>query len=379
MPLPTLLNTRSPLAAPSAQRARLAAAPLARAFEEAAAAAGHAPLRPAAATTLQINVGRRCNQACRHCHVDAGPDRREVMPDEVIEACFALLEATGIETVDVTGGAPELHPRFREIVRRAAALGRRVIDRCNLTILTLPAYGGLPEFLAAHGAAVVASLPSYAGSMTDRQRGGGVFDRSVQALRRLNAVGYGMPDSGLELDLVTNPVGAFLPANQAALERDWKRELQRRHGIRFNRLLTITNMPISRYLDWLERSGNLEGYLERLVQAFNPAAVDGLMCRRTLSVGWDGRLHDCDFNQMLDLAVEPSAPQTVMALAADVAAGAAASAGGSGSEAPALAGLRGRRIVTGPHCFGCTAGAGSSCGGATTTAQASRTSSNRRC
>ena len=368
MPLPTLLNTRSPLAAPSVQRARLAAAPLARAFEEAAAGAGHAPLRTSAATTLQINVGRRCNQACRHCHVDAGPDRREVMPDEVIEACFALLEATGIETVDVTGGAPELHPRFRDIVRRAAALGRRVIDRCNLTILTLPAYGGLPEFLAAHGAAVVASLPSYSGSMTDRQRGGGVFDRSVRALRRLNAVGYGAPDSGLELDLVTNPVGAFLPGNQAALERDWKRELQRRHGIRFNRLLTITNMPISRYLDWLERSGNLEGYLERLVQAFNPAAVDGLMCRRTLSVGWDGRLHDCDFNQMLDLTVEPSAPQTVMALAADVVA--AASAEGSGSEAPALAGLHGRRIVTGPHCFGCTAGAGSSCGGATATAQA---------
>ena len=364
MSLPTLLNTRSPLAPAVAQRAHLAALPLARTFGEAAAAAGHASLRPVAAATLQINVGKRCNQACHHCHVDAGPDRREVMPDEVVEACLELLAATDIPTVDITGGAPELHPRFREMVRRTAALGRQVMDRCNLTILTLPAYSDLPEFLAEHGVEIVASLPSYAGTMTDRQRGEGVFEKSVEALRRLNALGYGMPDSGLELHLVTNPVGAFLPAGQAALERDWKRELQRRHGIRFNRLFTITNMPISRYLAWLEQSGNLEGYMDRLVQAFNPAAVDGLMCRYTLSVGWDGRLYDCDFNQMLDLAVEPSAPQTVM----DLAHGLTPSGGRSASPAQALAVLQARRIVTGPHCFGCTAGAGSSCGGATTAA-----------
>lgn len=361
MSLPTLLNTRSPLAPPAAQRARLDALPLAGTFREAAASAGHDPLRPDAATTLQINVGKRCNQACHHCHVDAGPDRREVMPDAVVEACFALLAATDIPTVDITGGAPELHPRFRDMVARATGLGRRVMDRCNLTILTLPAYEDLAEFLAEHRVEIVASLPSYAGAMTDRQRGDGVFEQSIEALRRLNALGYGAPDSGLELDLVTNPVGAFLPAGQAALERDWKRELERRHGIRFNRLFTITNMPISRYLDWLEQSGNLQGYMDRLVQAFNPAAVDGLMCRYTLSVGWDGRLHDCDFNQMLDLGVEPSAPQTVMELAR----GLSGPGGEPASPAQALAALGRRRIATGPHCFGCTAGAGSSCGGAT--------------
>ncbi len=364
MSLPTLLNTRSPLAPPAAQRAHLEALPLARTFDEAAASAGHAPLQPVAAATLQINVGKRCNQACHHCHVDAGPDRREVMPDEVVDACFALLASTDIPTVDITGGAPELHPRFRDMVTRAAGLERHVIDRCNLTILTLPAYRDLPEFLAEHGVEIVASLPSYAGTMTDRQRGEGVFEQSIEALQRLNALGYGVPDSGLELDLVTNPVGAFLPAGQAALERDWKRELERRHGIRFNRLFTITNMPISRYLDWLEASGNLEGYMNRLVQAFNPAAVDGLMCRSTLSVGWDGRLYDCDFNQMLDLPVAPAAPQTVM----DLARGLTAPGAEPTSPAQALAALQRRRIATGPHCFGCTAGAGSSCGGTTTPA-----------
>ena len=364
MSLPTLLNTRSSLAPPAAQRARLEGLPLARTFRDAVAGAGHAPLRPAAPTTLQINVGKRCNQACRHCHVDAGPDRREVMPDEVVEACFAVLASTDIPTVDITGGAPELHPRFRDMVTRAAGLERRVLDRCNLTVLTLPAYRDLPEFLAEHRVEIVASLPSYAGAMTDRQRGEGVFEQSVAALRRLNALGYGAPESGLELNLVTNPVGAFLPAGQAALERDWKRELARRYGICFNRLFTITNMPISRYLDWLEQSGNLQGYMDRLVQAFNPAAVDGLMCRTTLSVGWDGRLHDCDFNQMLDLAVDPSAPRTVMELAR----GLPGPGGAPAAPAHALAALGRRRIATGPHCFGCTAGAGSSCGGATATA-----------
>jgi radical SAM/Cys-rich protein len=355
MALPTLLNTKSPLAAPAAQRATLEALPLARSFDDAAASAGHAPLRPASPAVLQINVGKRCNQACHHCHVDAGPDRREVMRDEVVDACLAVLEHGAIPTLDITGGAPELHPRFREIVERATAMGRHVMDRCNLTITTLPNYADLPEFLARHRVEVVASLPSYAAAQTDRQRGDGVFEASLQALRRFNALGYGNEGSGLTLNLVTNPVGAFLPANQAALERDWKRELQRRHGISFNRLFTITNMPISRYLEWLEHSGNTRAYVQRLVQAFNPATVDGLMCRFTLNVGWDGRLFDCDFNQMLDLPLHGEAPPTIGALAR-----ALARDGGRAFDA-----LRARRVVTGPHCFGCTAGGGSSCGGAT--------------
>jgi radical SAM/Cys-rich protein len=343
MGLPTLLNTRSPLASPAAQRATLEALPPARAFDEAAAAAGHAPLRSVAPTVLQMNVGKRCNQACHHCHVDAGPDRTEVMTDAVVEAVLDVLRASDIPTLDITGGAPELHPRFREIVQRARAIDRHVIDRCNLTITTLPNYEDLPAFLAAHQVEVIASLPSYAGSQTDRQRGDGVFERSIAALRRFNALGYGRERSGLALNLVTNPVGAFLPAGQASLEADWRRELRRRYGVEFNRLFTITNMPISRYLDWLERSGNLESYMTKLVNAFNPAAVDGLMCRYTLSVGWDGRLYDCDFNQMLDLGVGAGSPQTIFEFG------------------PAMAS---RSIVTGPHCFGCTAGAGSSCGGA---------------
>jgi radical SAM/Cys-rich protein len=349
MSLPTLLNSRSPLAAPAAQREALAALPLARSFEEAVAGGQPAPLMAAGVDVLQVNLGKRCNQACHHCHVDAGPDRREVMPDGVVEACLAVLARSGIPTLDITGGAPEMHPRFREIVTRARRLGRRVIDRCNLTITTLPNYSDLPRFLAAQGVEVVASLPSHAASMTDRQRGDGVFAQSIAALREFNAFGYGVDGSGLVLNLVTNPVGAFLPAAQAALERDWKRELQRQHGLVFNNLYTITNMPISRYLAWLEHSGNLQAYMDKLVQAFNPATVPGVMCRSTLSVGWDGRLFDCDFNQMLDLPLVAAAPQTISDLADDV----------------ALARVARRGVVTGPHCFGCTAGAGSSCGGAT--------------
>lgn len=361
MALPTLLNTRSPLAEPSAQRARLESLPLPRSFDAATAAGGHRPLRATAPAVLQVNVGRRCNQACHHCHVDAGPDRREVMPDAVLDDCLRLLAHTDIPTLDITGGAPELHPRFREMVARASALGRQVMDRCNLTILTLPNYADLPAFFAAHRVEVVASLPSYAAAQTDRQRGDGVFEASLAGLRALNAVGYGQPDSGLVLTLVTNPSGAFLPANQQSLERDWHRELQRRFGITFSRLFAITNMPISRYLEWLEQSGHLETYMRRLVDAFNPATVDGLMCRTTLNVGWDGRLFDCDFNQMLDLPVTHGAPRTVADLLRALDAGAAPGATRSWPDD-----WTARAIATGPHCFGCTAGAGSSCGGATT-------------
>ena len=349
MALPTLLNSRSPLAAPAAQRELLAALPLARSFEEAVATAQTPPLAAASVDVLQVNLGKRCNQACHHCHVDAGPDRREVMPDAVVDACLGVLARSGIQTLDITGGAPEMHPRFRDLVIKARRLGRRVIDRCNLTITTLPNYSDLPRFLAAQRVEVIASLPSYAASMTDRQRGDGVFEQSIAALREFNTFGYGVEGSGLVLNLVTNPVGAFLPAAQAALERDWKRELQRQHGLVFNQLFTITNMPISRYLEWLEHSGNLAAYMDKLVQAFNPAAVPGVMCRNTLSVGWDGRLFDCDFNQMLDLPLVAAAPQSILDLTDDA----------------ALARVVTRPIVTGPHCFGCTAGAGSSCGGAT--------------
>ena len=343
MALPTLLNARSPLADAATQRATLQAVPIARPFEQAVADAGHLPLRATLPAILQLNVGKRCNQACRHCHVDAGPDRAEVMPDAVVNAVLRVLESSGIPTIDITGGAPELHPRFRDIVMRARAAGRHVIDRCNLTITRLPNYAWIPEFLAEHRVEVVASLPSFAARQTDAQRGTGVFEDSIAALRAFNALGYGVEGSGLALNLVTNPVGAFLPASQHSLEADWKRELQRRFGIVFNRLYTITNMPISRYLEFLIDSGNLQAYMDRLVAAFNPAAVDGLMCRDTLSVGWDGRLYDCDFNQMIELPIASGG--TIFDIDLDT--------------------LDGRPIVVGPHCFGCTAGAGSSCGGAT--------------
>ncbi len=396
MGLITLRNTSSPLADSAVQRATLDELPLARRFGQAIADSGHGPLRSARVSVLQVNLGKRCNQACRHCHVDAGPDRTEVMPDAVVDACLTTLDALDIPTLDITGGAPELHPRFREIVLRARASGRHVMDRCNLTITRLPNYADLPEFLASQGVEVVASLPSFSGRQTDAQRGDGVFEQSIAALREFNAVGYGdqthahdrtgvderlveepgdagrqrasVPARGpLLLNLVTNPVGAFLPANQAALEADWKRELRRRHGIVFNRLYTITNMPISRYLQFLMDSGNLQAYMEKLVTAFNPAAVQGLMCRSTLSVGWDGRLYDCDFNQMLDLGVDASAPQTIFEAIAQQP---------EPIDGPNLdlacqmdtrpgSRLRGRRIAIGQHCFGCTAGAGSSCGGAT--------------
>ena len=321
----------------------LEALPIDASFARSVAAAGHAPMRALGVEVLQINVGKRCNQACHHCHVDAGPDRTEVMPDTVVDACLAFLDRSAIPTLDITGGAPELHPRFKDVVVRAHAAGRHVMDRCNLTITQLPNYAWVPEFLARHQVEVVASLPSFAARQTDAQRGDGVFEQSIAALRRFNQLGYGMDGSGLVLNLVTNPVGAFLPAPQAALERDWKRELGRRFGISFNRLFTITNMPISRYLEFLVASGNLQSYMERLLGAFNPATVDGLMCRSTLSVGWDGQLYDCDFNQMIDLPVVAEAPQTIFDAT--------------------VHGLAGRRIVVGRHCYGCTAGAGSSCGG----------------
>ena len=342
--LPTLQKQRHPLAGGAAQRVRLAALPVARSFADALDGAGLLPLRPTGIGVLQVNVGKKCNQTCHHCHVDAGPDRTEMMPGAVVDACLAVLAEHDIPVLDITGGAPELHPDFRRMVQAARALDRRVIDRCNLTITQLPNYRYLPRFLADQGVEIVASLPYFQAKQTDAQRGDGVFESSIVALRELNALGYGHDGSGLVLNLVTNPVGAFLPPPQGAAEREWRQRLARSHGIVFNNLYTITNMPISRFLEYLDSRGQAEAYLTRLVQAFNPAAAAGVMCRDTLSVGWDGTLYDCDFNQQLDLPVDARTPRTILEF-----------------EAQSLVA---RDIAIGNHCFGCTAGAGSSCGGA---------------
>jgi len=307
--------------------------------------AGHGgEVRAAAVTTLQLNLGKKCNQACRHCHVDASPARAEMMPRDVVDACLDVLARhPALRTLDITGGAPELHPRFREMVAGGRGLGRQVIVRHNLTVQREPGQQDLPEFFAAHRCELVSSLPHYTQDATDRQRGRGVYEASIAALRRLNEVGYGRGD-GLVLTLASNPVGAFLPPRQDDLERDTREYLEARHGVTFDRLITITNMPIARFGDWLRQHGRHEEYMDRLDGAFNAATLPGLMCRQLLSVAWDGRLFDCDFNQMLELDLEGGLPATIFGLD--------------------LEALRGRRIRTADHCLGCTAGAGSSCGGA---------------
>ncbi len=345
-PLPTLHARHVPLAEPAAQRATLHALGLPRRFEDHLASAGLAPLRPSRIEVLQVNVGRVCNQTCRHCHVDAGPDRREQMSRETMQHCLDALAKSDIPTVDITGGAPEMNPHFRWFVTEVRALGRHVMDRCNLTILETPSHRDLPRFFAEHRVEVVCSLPHYMASQTDRQRGDGVFEDSVRALQRLNAEGYGDGASGLRLVLVANPVGAFTIADQKGMESEFRRVLKARYGVSFDALYCLANMPIARYLEWLVESNNLRAYLDALVQAFNPAAAAGAMCRNTLSVGWDGALYDCDFNQMLDMPVASTAPRHIRDFD--------------------LASLTARSIETDLHCYGCTAGAGSSCGGATT-------------
>ena len=294
--------------------------------------------------TLQVNVGKLCNQACKHCHVDAGPGRSEIMTPQTAEQVIGAVRKFRFGTVDITGGAPELNPSFRYLVRESHKLGSHVIVRHNLTVMFEPGQEDLPELFRKHSVEVVCSLPYFLEQQTDAQRGRGVFDKSIEALHRLNATGYGIEGSGLILNLVYNPVCAFLPPAQQSIEADFKRELLNRYGISFNHLFTITNMPIKRYLDYLRRSGNEERYMRKLVAAFNPATIDGLMCRNLVSVDWTGKLYDCDFNQMLDLSVAPELPQTVSEFDPEM--------------------FARRRIVTGNHCFGCTAGGGSSCGGA---------------
>ncbi len=315
------------------------------AFDEMLMKHGRFPLTPVSTSILQINMGKMCNQVCRHCHVDAGPDRKEITRREVMGFCIESLKKNpGLTTVDLTGGAPEMNPDFRWFVEQVFSLNRHIIVRCNLTIIVAnKKYNDLPEFFKQHNVEVVSSLPFYTKARTDSQRGTGVFEESIKALKMLNEVGYGKEGSGLVLKLVYNPAGAFLPAAQLLLENEFKHSLKKDFDIEFNQLLTITNMPVSRYLEYLLESGNYEKYMQKLLDAFNPAAIQGLMCRNTLSVGWDGYLYDCDFNQMLELKVDSTVDHI-------------------SDYNPEK--LLSRNIVVNQHCYGCTAGAGSGCGGA---------------
>jgi radical SAM/Cys-rich protein len=294
---------------------------------------------------LQVNVGKLCNLTCVHCHVNAGPKRKEIMTHETIDRVLEWLSKTEIPVVDLTGGAPEMIPDFRYFIERVRALEspRHVVDRCNLTILLDPGYEELPEFLAKHKVEIIASMPCYTPRNVNAQRGERVFDGSIAALQLLNSLGYGIePD--LPLHLVYNPVGAFLPGEQTELESDYKRELKGHFGIVFNKLYSITNLPIGRFVAYLRHNDKLEEYMELLISAFNPATIDGLMCRNTLSVGWRGEVYDCDFNQQLDMQWENGKRLFLWDVDPDK--------------------IDNREIMTGDHCFGCTAGAGSSCGGA---------------
>jgi len=316
-------------------------------FQEKLNLIGIQPLKSTEIEIFQVNMGKMCNQTCKHCHVDAGPDRKEMMTRSTMNLCLEVLKSSDISVVDLTGGAPELNPDFRWFVEQLKKIGKHVIVRCNLTIiLANKRFHDLPEFFKQHQVEIVSSLPSFTQERTDRQRGDGVFEDSIKALQMLNLVGYGRDESGLILNLVYNPAGAFLPPSQSALEKEYKLELSSRYNIVFNQLFVITNMPISRYLDYLLSSGNYSRYMEKLISAFNPASVQNLMCRNTLSVGWDGYLYDCDFNQMLDLKVSPVSSQHISDFDLEM--------------------LQNRNIVVKQHCFGCTAGEGSSCGGSLT-------------
>ncbi|MHB8085368.1 MAG: arsenosugar biosynthesis radical SAM (seleno)protein ArsS [Dehalococcoidia bacterium] len=310
-------------------------------------------INPISVTTLQLNITRHCNQACAHCHVEGSPNRTESMERPVIERCLEILSGDErIKILDITGGAPELHPEFRELVERAVKSGKKVMVRHNLTVMfedktdIKETKESLPEFFARNRVEVIASLPHYQEFFTDRQRGVGVFKKSVAALQLLNKVGYGHDGSGLVLNLVYNPAGFFIPASQASLEADFRRELLNRHSVVFNHLFAITNMPINRFRGQLERSDSYGDYMLKLKGAFNPTAALNAMCRSQISVDYQGRVYDCDFNQALGLQSDLSSPMTVFNFNYDQ--------------------FLKRRIVFGAHCFGCTAGAGSSCGGATT-------------
>lgn len=313
-------------------------------FKDKIAEIGQFPLRPKKLEILQINVGYMCNQVCEHCHVDAGPDRKEIMTKDTMKQCLEVIKNTGAHTLDLTGGAPEMNPNFRWFVEEASKAGiKDFIVRSNLTIIRAnKKYHDLPEFFKKHNVHVVSSMPHWTRGKTDKQRGEGVFDQSIKALQDLNAIGYGMPNSSLKLDLVYNPSGAFLPGNQASMEKDFKKALLEDFNIQFHDLFAITNLPISRFLDYLIASENYEDYMFALVEAYNPVAVANVMCTNTISISWDGWLYDCDFNQMLDLKVD-SKIKHISEYNEDL--------------------LNDRNIVISQHCYGCTAGAGSSCQG----------------
>jgi len=347
----SLSSRRSPLISPAVQLKQLADLPLTGlqngSFFSTLVHHGCESLCADKIDIFQVNLGKLCNMTCQHCHVDAGPDRTDaMMSDETFEDMMIALEASGAHTVDVTGGAPELHPRFRDLVDRAHALGVHVIDRCNLTILQVKKFADLPAYFASKHVEVVASLPHYREANTDAQRGDNTFKRSIAALKQLNEVGYGQGDEKRRLTLMSNPSGAFLGGDQSQLEGEWKARLKSDFGVTFDRLFVLNNMPISRFLEWLDKTDNLTAYMQKLVDAFNPGAVAGLMCKNTLSISWDGRVFDCDFNQMLDIE---SVPHEGSATLKDF----------------VSSRYLGRPIQTDRHCFGCTAGSGSSCGGAT--------------
>lgn len=313
-------------------------------FKDKISETGQFPLKAKKLEILQINVGYMCNQVCDHCHVDAGPDRKEIMTRDTMRECLEVIKNTGAHTLDLTGGAPEMNPDFRWFVEEAAKAGiKDFIVRSNLTIIRAnKKYYDLPEFFKKHNVHVVSSMPHWTRGKTDKQRGDGVFDKSIRALQDLNALGYGMPGSDLRLDLVYNPSGAFLPGDQASMEKDFKKALKEDFDIQFHNLFAITNLPIARFLDFLIASENYEDYMYSLVEAYNPSAVENVMCTNTLSISWDGYLFDCDFNQMLNLPVNSDAKHI-------------------SEYNEAL--LKGRNIVVSQHCYGCTAGAGSSCQG----------------
>lgn len=306
---------------------------------------GLMPLKPTGIKIFQINVGKMCNQVCKHCHVDAGPDRKEIMTRETMQQCLDALKGSTIETVDLTGGAPEMNPDFRWFVQELYALGMKVLVRCNLTIIVAnKKYHDLPEFFRDHEVEVVSSLPYFAAKRTDAQRGEGVFEKSIKALKMLNAVGYGMEGSDLKLNLVYNPSGAFMPGDQMVLQNQFKQKLRDGYGIEFHELYAITNLPVSRFLQYLVSTEKYQEYMQELVAAFNPTAAASVMCRDTISISWDGYMYDCDFNQMLEMEVA-DAPHHVKDFNLEL--------------------LNQRNIKVNQHCFGCTAGAGSSCGGTT--------------
>ena len=334
------------LADPANQITTLRGVGLQKSFQESLQDSELWPLRPSKIDIFQINLGRVCNQTCAHCHVDAGPDRKEVMSDEVLDRCLEIFEQSSISTIDITGGAPEMHPRFREIISRCGAMpDRKIMHRCNLTAIMTKPMWDIGNLLGENKVEIVASLPSFKEKQTDVQRGDGIFETSIACLRRLNEMGDGKEGTGLNLNLVTNPVGAILPGSQASLEREFKRQLKRRYDIDFNNLFVITNMPISRFLDFLVEGDLLIDYMTRLANAYNPVAAAGVMCRNTISIGYEGNLYDCDFNQMLEVGLDHKTSQTVFDWD--------------------LERLERRDIVIDEHCFGCTAGAGSSCGGET--------------